>query len=173
MVFIRLVVVICICLLSGIGCKNSREHGGNTGDRSNLVTALKEFKNAVNEKDLASVHIFLPKKIIQDNYFETKDVINSCKGFFEHLDINRLMTSDTISSKIVKKGSPCLENFAIIVAADSITFEYKMDENPDYKMTEKDIVDELDQSSLCEHVIWYNFKVIQGKLKLTSLGGAD
>ena len=165
--------MICICLLSGIGCKNSSDHSRHTVDRSNLVAALTDFKNAINANDSDRVNTFLPKQIIQDNYFETKDVINTCKEFFEHLDFYRLKTSDTISNKIVKKENPCLENFAIIVAADSITFEYKMDKNPDYKITGKDKADELDQSSLCEHITWYNFKVIQGKLKLTSLGGAD
>ncbi|MBC7553473.1 MAG: hypothetical protein H7257_05800 [Taibaiella sp.] len=169
----RLKVMICICLLFGIGCKNTRELSRNTVDRSILLAALNDFKNAVNAKDSGSIHTFLPNQIIQDNYFETKDVINTCKGFFEHLDINRLKTSDTILSKNVEKGSPCLENFAIIVVADSVTLAYKMDKNPDYKMTEKDIAEELDHSSLCEHMTWYNFKVIQGKLKLTSLGGAD
>jgi len=98
--------MICICLLSGTGCKNSSDHSRHTVDRSNLVAALKEFKNAINAKDSDRVHTFLPKQIIQDNYFETKDVINTCKGFFEHLDFYRLKTSDTISSKIVKKESP-------------------------------------------------------------------
>jgi hypothetical protein len=169
----RLTVMICICLLSCIGCKNNDENSRNRVDRSSLVTALKQFKNALNAKDSNSLRAFLPQQIIQDNYFETKDVINTCTVFFEHLDINRLKTSDTISSKIVKKANPCLENFAISVVADSLTFEYKMDINPDYKITEKDVAEELDQSSLCEHITWYNFKVIHGKLKLTSLGGAD
>lgn len=169
----RLKVMIWICFLSCTGCKNNDENNRNSVDRINLVTALKQFKNDLNAKDSNSLRAFLPQQIIQDNYFETKDVINTCKRFFEHLDINRLKTSDTISSKIVKKANPCLENFAISVVADSLTFEYKMDKNPEYKITEKDVAEELDQSSLCEHITWYNFKMIQGKLKLTSLGGAD
>jgi hypothetical protein len=169
----RLIAMICVLLLVIVGCKNNDEETHTTFDRRLLLVALNDFKNAVNANDSDRIHAFIPKLIIQDNSFETKDVINTSKGFFEHLDINLLKTSDTISSKILTNGSPCLEKFAIIVAADSITFEYKIDKNPDYKITEKDKADELDQSSLCEHITWYNFKVIHGKLKLTSLSGAD
>ena len=170
---LRLTVMICICFLACIGCKNIDGNSNNKVYRSNLLTALKQFKNRLDAKDADSLSTVLPKQIIQGSNFETKDVVNTCKDFFAHLDINHLNTSDTISSEIVKKGSPCLERFTIIVAADSITFEYNMDKNPDYKINENDTADELDQSSLCEHITWYNFKLIKGKLKLTSLGGAD
>lgn len=173
MTFKRASLVVCICLLTAFGCKNSSEHNRSSVDRSKLVAALNEFKNTLHTNDSNRVYSYLPKKIIQDSYFETDDVINSCKDFFDHLEIDLLKSSDTISSRIISTESPCKEIFVIAVGKDSISFEYRMDKNPDYKMTEKDVADELDQSSLCEHITWYNFKMIQGKLKLTSLGGAD
>lgn len=165
--------MICVFLLVSMSCKNAVNKTLTKHERRDLVLSLNKFKNAIYSGNSDSINTFIPKQILRDHNFETNDVVTNCIGFFEHIDINGLNTSDSISGRNSKKEKPCMESFSIFVAADSVTFAFKMEANPNYIMTQKDLDDELDQSSLCEHIIWYNFKIVQGKLILTSLGGAD
>ena len=161
------------CLLLCTGCNSSSERSEQKMDRSRWVAALKEMKRVVDANDAAGIRQYFPQQTIKDSYMEYAEVVGACKGFLAQLEIAKLQSGDSVGRMIVQKESPCREKYTIVIAADSVTFAYVMDKNPDYKKPQQNTEDEIDQSSLCEHMQWYHFRLVDGQLKLTSLGGAD
>ncbi len=160
--------------LCTVECNGSgSEQQPQPANRSTCVAALKEMKHAMDINDSNAIVRHFPRRTVEYSYMEYREVVGTCKEILARLDIAKLQDGDTVTRSIMTSKSPCMEKYSITIDADSLKFTDVMDKKTEYKMPQQDTEDEIDPSSLCEHMQWYHFRLVNGHLILTSLGGAD
>jgi hypothetical protein len=169
----RLIKFASVLSIVFVSCKNGNEEINKVTHRAVQLNAINDFKHAIKVNDTLKIQACLPRHTLEENYFESGVAVQIFIHLFEHLDIDRLKDTESISKTIVTQNNHCAERYVISFIGDSITFEDRSEQNPEYKITQQEIADDFDQSSYCEHVVWFNFKVDKGKLKLSSVSGAD
>lgn len=156
-----------------LSCNNGNKEINKVTYRVVQLKAINDFKHAIKVNDTLKIQACLPRRTLEENYFESGAAVEFFSHLFEHVDIDRLEDPESVSKTIVTQNNHCAERFAIRIIGDSITFEDRSEQNPEYKMNQQEIADDFDQSFYCEHVVWFNFKVDKGQLKLSSVSGAD
>jgi hypothetical protein len=179
-------------------CRNG---GTKEQNRKQIISEINRFKQFVLKKDRKGVASFfdfpvksdgiwyntsafdnmnnkgsLPGGMTKEIFLKETDriILNSLSSFFLNLTPETLESNDTVSKQLILKSEPCMNQYSIILEDDStVVYELKMGINKQYRLTKADIDDDMDLSSLCEHITWWRFKLRNGRLRFDSLDGAD
>ena len=99
--------------------------------------------------------------------------INQINQLFKKLDVENLLNKDNIENEAIIKEEPCYHFYGAKIENKLVTFTLGTNSNKDYK--NKSTSDEISEndSSICEHVIWWVFTFDGKKLHFKGISGAD
>jgi len=99
--------------------------------------------------------------------------IEQINQMFKKLNVDYLLQRDTLNHEAIIKTEPCFHYYGVTVENNLVTLTLGMNSNEDYKSksVSEDEIPEND-SSICEHVLWWKFTFDGKKLKLKEISGA-
>jgi len=99
--------------------------------------------------------------------------IDQINQLFKKLNIENLLNKDTLEHETIIKTEPCYHYHAVNVEKDLVTLTVGTNSNKDYKSksVSEDEIPEND-SSICEHVLWWIFRFDGRKLHFKEISGA-
>ena len=99
--------------------------------------------------------------------------IDQINQLFRKIDVGRLLQKDTLEHEAIVKTNPCYHIYGVGVERDLVTLTVATNSNQDYKSksVSKDELPEND-SSICEHVLWWVFRFDGNKLHFKNISGA-
>ncbi|HET9056096.1 MAG TPA: hypothetical protein VFN30_04535 [Chitinophagaceae bacterium] len=99
--------------------------------------------------------------------------IDQINQLFKKLNIDNLLHKDTLEYEAIIKTEPCYHFYGIKIDKDRVTLTVGTNSNKDYKSksVSEDEIPEND-SSICEHILWWVF-IFDGKqLHFKEISGA-
>ncbi len=99
--------------------------------------------------------------------------IDQINELFRNLNIENLLNKDTLELEAIIKTEPCYHYWGIKTEKGLVTLTVGTNSNNDYKSKSisEDEIPEND-SSICEHVLWWVFKFDGKKLYFENISGA-
>jgi hypothetical protein len=99
--------------------------------------------------------------------------IDQLNQLFAKINIDNLLYKDSLEHEIIIKSEPCYHYYGVGVEKDLITLTVGTNSNKDYenKSISEDEIPEND-SSICEHVLWWVFRFDGKKLHFKNISGA-
>lgn len=99
--------------------------------------------------------------------------IDQINQLFKKLNIEKLLDQDNIELEAINKTEPCYHFYGIKIENGLVTLTVGTNSNKDYKSksASEDEVPEND-SSICEHVLWWTFTFDGRQLHLKEITGA-
>jgi hypothetical protein len=99
--------------------------------------------------------------------------INQLNQLFKKLNLDNLLHKDSLEYEAIIKVEPCYYFYGINVENDLVTLTVGTNSNKDYKSknVSEDEIPEND-SSICEHVLWWKFTFDGKKLHFKEISGA-
>ena len=99
--------------------------------------------------------------------------IDQINQLFKQLNIEKLLEHDTLEYQALIKAEPCYHFYGIKIEKGLVTLTVGTNSNKDYKnkSTSEDEIPEND-SSICEHVLWWVFTFDGKQLHLKEISGA-
>lgn len=99
--------------------------------------------------------------------------IDQINQLFKRLNIEKLLGQDTIEFEAIIKTEPCYHFYEVKIENGLVTLTVGTNSNRDYKSksASEDEVPEND-SSICEHVLWWTFTFDGKQLHLKEISGA-
>jgi hypothetical protein len=99
--------------------------------------------------------------------------IDQINQLFKKLNVENLLRLDTLNHEAIIKSDPCFHYYGVTVENNLVTLTLGMKSNKDYKSksTSEDEIPEND-SSICEHVLWWKFTFDGKKLQFKGITGA-
>ena len=99
--------------------------------------------------------------------------IDQINQLFKNLNIENLLNKDTLEHEAIIKTEPCYHFHGVSVEKNLVTLTVGTNSNKDYK-SKSVSEDEIPQndSSICEHVLWWVFMFDGKKLHFKNISGA-
>ena len=99
--------------------------------------------------------------------------IDQVKQLFRKLNIDSLLLKDTLEHEAIIKTEPCYHFYGVKVENNLVTLTVGTNSNKDYKsksVSEVEIPE--NDSSICEHVLWWVFSFDGKRLRFKEISGA-
>ena len=99
--------------------------------------------------------------------------IDQINQLFKKLNVDNLLQRDTLNHEAIIKSDPCFHYYGVTVENNLVTLTLGMNSNKDYKSksaSEDEILE--NDSSICEHVLWWTFTFDGKKLQFKGITGA-
>lgn len=99
--------------------------------------------------------------------------IDQINRLFQSININNLMHKDRLEQAFIIKAEPCYQFYGVDVEKDFVTLRVGTNSNKDYKSqpaSDGDLPE--NDSSICEHVLWWVFQFDGEKLHFRYISGA-
>lgn len=99
--------------------------------------------------------------------------IDQVNQLFKKLNIDSLLLKDTLEHEALIKTEPCYHFYGVKVENNLVTLTLGTNSNKDYKSksVSEDEIPEND-SSICEHVLWWMFKFDRKRLHFKNISAA-
>lgn len=99
--------------------------------------------------------------------------IDQVNQLFRRLNIDNLLQRDTLNHEAIIKSEPCFHYYGVTVENNLVTLTLGLNSNRDYvsKNVSEEEVPEND-SSVCEHVLWWTFTFDRKRLQFKEITGA-
>jgi hypothetical protein len=99
--------------------------------------------------------------------------IDQLNQLFAKINIDNLFKKDTLEHEVIIETEPCYPYYGVGVEKDIVTLTVGTNSNKNYKSKSllEDEIPEND-SSICEHVLWWLFKFDGQKLRFYNIMGA-
>jgi hypothetical protein len=99
--------------------------------------------------------------------------IDQLNQLFAKINIDSLFKKDTLEHEVIIETEPCYPYYGVSIEKDIVTLTVGTNSNKNYK-SKSLLEDEIPEnnSSICEHVIWWLFKFDGKKLRFNNILGA-
>lgn len=99
--------------------------------------------------------------------------IDQINQLFKNLSVDKLLNNDNIEYDAIIKTEPCYHYYGVKIEKQLVTLTLGMNSNIDFKSksVSEDEIPEND-SSICEHVLWWVFTFDGKQLHLKEISGA-
>ncbi len=99
--------------------------------------------------------------------------IDQINQLFKKLDVENLLNKDNLEHEAIIKTEPCYHFYGVKIENKLVTLTVGTNSNKDYKSksVSEDEIPEND-SSICEHILWWVFTFDGKQLHLKEISGA-
>lgn len=126
------------------------------------------------EKDVKANNGDISKEIFIKYYKDVEESLwlREMNNFFKFIDDDNLITKDTLNTENIIKANPCYYSYEITINKSTVKILLTSNSNREFETTvSEDEIPEND-SSICEHSLWWVFNFEGKKLHIEQISGA-